>query len=254
MGEAMWEVMLEAMLETMWVTLWWKRGRRVCVRSCDVVAVAVAMAMVVRRGEEVEMCTRGVMACQVCRRVFGVKVHVIVACIARARTVQISCPTWSIERIRHPTTPIWVTRITTATRILHTIRPAHTNAATRGVATFRPRSLSLGVWVVASVAALIGHFGAISGCRFDAFTDGVGTEAPHEAFSRFFARLVYFFESAVHGEIMPDTVLPAFCLGCCCFVGVLFEPVVDVTENHGVTVCMKECLVYELGIRLLFVD
>jgi len=52
---------------------------------------------------------------------------------------------------------------------------------------------------------------------------------------------------------VPNAVLPAFCLGDGSFVSVLLEPVVDVAENHGVTICMKECLVYELGVWLLLI-
>lgn len=45
--------------------------------------------------------------------------------------------------------------------------------------------------------ALVGLLAAVSRRGFDAFAESFGGEAPHEAFARFFCRLVDLFEGLV---------------------------------------------------------
>lgn len=59
---------------------------------------------------------------------------------------------------------------------------------------------------------------------------------------------------AIHGEVVPDAVLPALGVRPFSFIGVRLEPLVDVSEYHRVAISIQERFVDELCIGLLLVD
>jgi hypothetical protein len=76
----------------------------------------------------------------------------------------------------------------------------HVCGATGCLAAFCARSLALGLGVLGAGAALVRLFGAVSGCGFDAFAEGIGCEAPHEAFAGvFIGGVVDFLEGLLWG-------------------------------------------------------
>lgn len=58
---------------------------------------------------------------------------------------------------------------------------------------------------------------------------------------------------AIHGQIMPDAVLPSLGFRGAGLVRVVLEPIVDVAEYHGVPRGVQKSLVDQLGVRLLLV-
>lgn len=68
------------------------------------------------------------------------------------------------------------------------------------------------------------------------------------------AKKLHMCTNPVHTEVVPDAVLPAFCLALSSFVGVPTEPVVNVAQDHGMVRGIEKSSIDKLGVRLLLVD
>ena len=49
---------------------------------------------------------------------------------------------------------------------------------------------------------------------------------------------------SVHGQIMPDAVLPALARRIFGFISILRNPSIDIFEDHFVARCLHKCLIY----------